>query len=145
MDLKRRIPVVAEWTDVGTKEMERGQARTGLSDEKFAHMIPVSAKTWSRWKKRGRIPTHSLPKVAPLLGFELVPFEPVPLEIPGTTEPLGAVLVTTDLRESLATIVDLLQRMAETMERSEDALGRIEQAILAPGSARRRARPGSQS
>lgn len=141
LDLRRRIQVVAEWTDVGTEEMETAQARTGLSDEKLAGKIPVSSKTWVRWKRRGQIPTHLLPKVAPILGFELVPLEPVRVEVPSCDHATsGEVLLTPGLLESVPTLVDLLQRQAEISERSEDALGRIEQAIHELGRSQPRAR-----
>jgi hypothetical protein len=138
LDLRRRIPVVADWTDVGTEAMEEAQSRTGLSDERLAREIPVSAKTWVRWKRRGQIPTHLLPKVAPLLGFEMVPLEPVRIAVPDAVP--SEWVFTNDLRESLATMVALLQRIAEISERSEGALGRIERAIAAPGQAPARAK-----
>lgn len=128
LDLRRRIHVVTEWTDVGTEELEKAQARTGLSDEKLAAKIPVASKTWVRWKRRGAIPTHHLPKVAPILGFELVPLEPVAVGVPSGDAP-RPVVITPGLLESTATLVDLVQRIAEIAERSEGALGRIEQAI----------------
>ena len=120
--------------------MEEAQARTGLSDERLAREIPISAKTWVRWKRRGQIPTHYLQKVAPILGFEVVPLEPVRVEVAESGQPAGAVIVTSDLRESLATVVELVQRLAETSERSEGALGRIERAIDGLEQAPRRVR-----
>lgn len=133
LDLKRRIPVVTDWTDVGTEEMDRAQQRTGLSDERLARLIPVAARTWVRWKRRGQIPTHLLPKVAPILGFEMVPADPIPIGI--ATE---AIIFTPDLRESLATMVGLLHAIAEELGEVRDVLLRIEQATLAPQPARRR-------
>jgi hypothetical protein len=119
LDLRRRIPVVTEWTDVGSEDMERAQDRTGLSDERLARLIPVSAKTWVRWKRRGAIPTHLLPKVAPILGFELVSPTLTQLEVGGT--------LPADLRESLAVLIDLVrsidQRLAD-IERAMPALPR---------------------
>lgn len=112
LDLKRRIPVVTDWTDIGEEEMERAQARTGLSDEKLSRLIPVSAKTWVRWKRRGQIPTHLLPKVAPLLGFELV--EPAPRPLPGQE--------ADDLLESLAVLVDLVRSVDQRLARIESAM-----------------------
>ncbi|MBA3565244.1 MAG: hypothetical protein H0W31_00125 [Actinobacteria bacterium] len=135
LDLRRRIPLVAEWTDVGDEEMERAQARLGLSDERLARLIPISAKTWVRWKRRGQIPTHYLPKVAPILGFEIVPMEPVEIAVATQTS-----VVTPDLRESLAELVELSRRQAEIAERSEAALGRIELAIRETDAAPRRVR-----
>ena len=139
LDLRRRIPVVTEWTDVGTEEMERAQSKTGLSDERLAREIAISAKTWTRWKKRGQIPTHLLQRVAPILGFELVPVTPTPLEFTDGRPEGTTVLVTTDLRESLGTIVELLQVIADNVVENAEKLERILQAMPAPAPTQRRA------
>lgn len=144
LDLRHRIHVVTEWTEIPTEELQRAQDRIGLSDEKVARRIPVSVKTWSRYKKRGAVPTHLLPRIAPILGFELIPVEPIQIPITdGDPSAPGAIMAPPDLRESLATLIDLVQRLAETAEHCEAALGRIEQSSLAPGGSRTRARPQS--
>lgn len=127
LDLKRRIPVVTEWTSVGSDEMERAQDRTGLSDEKLARLIPVSSKTWVRWKRRGEIPTHLLPKVAPILGFELVDPDPIPIQ---------RQVAVPDLQEALAVLVDLTTSI-------DRRLARIERAMPEPVLRRREARPST--
>lgn len=113
LDLRRRIPVVTEWTDVGSDEMERAQDQTGLSDERLARLIPVSAKTWVRWKRRGAIPTHLLPKVAPILGFEFVQPEPIQIPLSASSE---------DLRGSLEVLIDLVRSIDQRLLHIERAM-----------------------
>lgn len=71
LELRSRIPVVAAKTHVGTARIEEAQARVGLSNEAIARRIPVSEKTWRRWKQAGEIPTAFLPTVAAVLRLEL--------------------------------------------------------------------------
>lgn len=73
VELKSRIPVVAEKTYLGTQRLQDAQAAVGLSNEAIARLIPVSEKTWRRWKSDGTIPTASLPSVAKALKFEIGP------------------------------------------------------------------------
>lgn len=72
MELKTRIPVVTNWVPVGTARLQEAQTATGLSNERLARQIPVSSKTWERWKAKGAIPASSLPAVAKALRLELV-------------------------------------------------------------------------
>lgn len=51
--------------------MEEAQSRLGLSDERVAREIPVSTRTWIRWKKRGQVPVQWLPNVAKVLELEI--------------------------------------------------------------------------
>ncbi len=112
---------------VGTDEMQRAQDRTGLSDERLARQIPVSERTWRRWKTRGAIPTAFLPRAAQILGLEIV--RSVPVQVAVEQEPQQ---VLVDFREPLAVLIELVQRIAEMTERMEGTLGRIEQSMPAP-------------
>jgi DNA-binding transcriptional regulator YiaG len=127
LDLKHRIPVVGEWVEIGREEMQRAQKRLGLSDERLARLIPVSEKTWRRWKARGAIPVQWLARAAEALDLELVRAEPVRVAQPGAV-PADALL------ESLAVLVDLTRELAETTQEILSSLRRIEQAmpLLAP-------------
>lgn len=71
LELKTRIPVVTHWVEIGSERLQEAQAVTGLSNERLARKIPVSTKTWERWKKRGAIPADSLDAAARVLGIEL--------------------------------------------------------------------------
>lgn len=71
LELRSRIPIVAAKTQVGSARIEEAQKRVGLSNEAIARQIPVSEKTWRRWKQSGDIPTASLPSVATVLRLEL--------------------------------------------------------------------------
>lgn len=66
LELRSRIPVVAAKTQIGSARIEEAQKRVGLSNESIARRVPVSEKTWRRWKQSGEIPTASLPSVATL-------------------------------------------------------------------------------
>lgn len=76
LELRSRIAVVAEQTVLGTQRIQDAQSAVGLSNEAVARKIPVSEKTWRRWKKAGEIPTASLPAVARALRLELHEFNP---------------------------------------------------------------------
>lgn len=110
LDLKRRIPVVTYWTTVGTADMERAQERLGLSDEKLARSLHISTKTWSRWKRRGEIPSHELPRLAPILGFELQ----------SSVEPIRIQAATED-DDYRAIVVELLTEILASLRRIERA------------------------
>jgi hypothetical protein len=139
LDLKRRIPVVGEWTQVGEEDMQRAQERTGLSDERLARLIPVSERTWRRWKKRGAIPTALLPRVAEVLDLELVRAEPIRVE--AQLPSVESITPMRGLLESNAAVVELLQAIAESLLRVEDVLLRIEQATSGPSAEQSRAAP----
>lgn len=76
LELRSRILVVAEQTVLGTQRIADAQKATGLSNEAIARLIPVSEKTWRRWKKAGKIPTASLPAAARALRLELRALNP---------------------------------------------------------------------
>lgn len=82
VELRSRIPVVASRTEIGTSRLEAAQSAVGLSNERLARLIPVSEKTWRRWKAAGQVPTYALPTVAKALRLELV-------EVPATMDLSG--------------------------------------------------------
>lgn len=84
LELRARIPVVAEKTHLGTARIDDAQTASGLSNEAIARQIPVSEKTWRRWKKAGAIPTAALPAVAKALRLDLRALNP---EGPPTEDP----------------------------------------------------------
>jgi hypothetical protein len=127
LELVSRIPVVAQRTTIGRARLGEAQERVGLSNEAIARRVPVSEKTWRRWKEKGEIPTASLPAVASALRLELRELEPPP-EVPATTpdaEELAAVMGTAlnTQREVLA----ILQAVAAAV----DAQGQTLQAVQA--------------
>lgn len=71
LELRSRIPIVAEQTQLGTQRIRDAQARVGLSNEAIARIVHISEKTWRRWKNQGSIPTASLPAAARALRLEL--------------------------------------------------------------------------
>jgi len=80
LELTARIPVVADKTYLGKARMEDAQKRTGLSNERIAQQIPMSEKTWRRWKEDGTVPTAALPAVAKALRLELREMNPAAAE-----------------------------------------------------------------
>jgi DNA-binding transcriptional regulator YiaG len=76
VELRTRIPVVAEQTVLGSQRIDEAQKRAALSNEAVARLVPVSEKTWRRWKQRGAIPTASLPAVARALRLDLFELAP---------------------------------------------------------------------
>jgi hypothetical protein len=111
LELRSRIPVVAAKTHVGTARIQEAQDAVGLSNEAIARSIPISEKTWRRWKEAGQIPTAVLPAVARVLGLELRQAEVPPLDS-------HAIAGADD-------IAQLRRENAETQER----LGRIEKLL----------------
>jgi hypothetical protein len=76
LELRSRIPIVAQQTHLGEARLQDAQNAVGLSNEGVARAVPVSEKTWRRWKKLGAIPTASLPAVARALRLDLKELEP---------------------------------------------------------------------
>lgn len=110
LELTTRIPVVAAQTEIGSARLQEAQEATGLSNESIARQIPVSTKTWERWKKMGRVPTASLPAVAKALNLTIV--RPVldPLEVEVLGDGMGAVLERlTQVEDATQEILKLLQ------------------------------------
>lgn len=137
LELKARIPVVAAKTHVGTARLQEAQDRTGLSNESIAREIPVSEKTWRRWKEAGTIPTAALPAVARVLRLDLVAAgargrleatpavgEPPTLGEPVTREELQALSASiAEIRASQARTERMLQRLAARPRRAGPASG----------------------
>lgn len=71
LTLRHRLDSVAEWVTLGAEQMTSAQKAKGLSDERAARLVPVSGRTWVRWRQQGRVPIHSLDKVAEILGLEI--------------------------------------------------------------------------
>lgn len=76
LELRSKIPIVAAQTRIGAERIREAQDLVGLSNESIARRIPVSEKTWRRWKEKGEIPTASLPAVAKALRLELHALQP---------------------------------------------------------------------
>lgn len=131
LDLHSRIPVVAAKTRIGTAHLQAAQDAVGLSNEGIAREIPVSEKTWRRWKDEGTVPTYALPKIAKVLRLELVeaPREKVewaPLPENGNLEALAA-----GVRDLLDGQREILQRL-EALQASGAAPPRRQQVRPKP-------------
>ena len=69
--LRSRLDTVADWVAIGSDRMLEAQKQVGLSDERVARRVPVSTRTWIRWRLRGEVPVASLDRVAEILGLEI--------------------------------------------------------------------------
>ena len=67
---------MASRTPVDRELLDEAQGRVGLSNERLAALIPVSEKTWRRWKAAGAIPTYALGRIAEVLQLELTEVQP---------------------------------------------------------------------
>jgi transcriptional regulator with XRE-family HTH domain len=69
--LRRRLAQVTDWVTLGTDVMKKARTTRGLSYEAVARALHVSAKTYERYEKRGRVPVNLLLEVAEVLGLEI--------------------------------------------------------------------------
>lgn len=69
--LRSRLDAVPEWVYIDTDILKTARESRGLSYETMARTVPVSAKTWERYEKAGRVPRPVLPGVAATLGLEI--------------------------------------------------------------------------
>ncbi|HXJ68160.1 MAG TPA: hypothetical protein VNM39_04590 [Verrucomicrobiae bacterium] len=114
--LRSRLEKVASWINLGTEAMEGAQRRLGLSDERVAREIPVSTRTWIRWRQRGQVPVQWLPNVAKVLDLELEQAQRVRVHVNGDeSEPTSDDQIAA-LREEVAgmraMVEELLRRGA---------------------------------
>lgn len=126
--MKARTTVRRELLDGAQKELR-------LSNESVARQIPVSEKTWRRWKNAGEIPNYALPLVAEILQLELESQRQEDLRV----QPVQAEAIL--LLQSVArTDTELLEGQREMLARIAD-LERDVRVLLEriPGRA---ARPG---
>lgn len=71
LHLRHRLEAVAEWVTIGVDAFGAAQKQLGLSDERAARLVPVSVRTWIRWRQRGQVPIHSLDRVAQILELDI--------------------------------------------------------------------------
>lgn len=108
--LRHRLTDMVDWVELGTETMKRARKAQGYSYEATSRLLSVSAKTYERYEKAGRVPRHLLPAVAEVLDIEIE--EPARQRV---TVPAEAA----DDPKLRATLVQILER-----------LDRIERAVL---------------
>lgn len=70
--LRHRLDDVAtDWVELGTEVMRSARRGQGLSYESAGRKISVSAKSYERYEKAGRVPRHLLDRVANVLDLEV--------------------------------------------------------------------------
>lgn len=116
LELRSRIAVVAAKTHVGSARLQEAQNAVGLSNEAIARRVPVSEKTWRRWKKEGTIPTAFLPTVASVLRLELREFHPEEPDEDGRVSRLES-----QVEEALDLLYEIVGRPREQRESARDS------------------------
>lgn len=69
--LRRRVETVAAKAQLGAERLQAAQDAKGFSNERLAHRLNISEKTWRRWKKSGEVPVYHLDLVVKTLGLEV--------------------------------------------------------------------------
>lgn len=120
--LRRRLDAVADWVELGVEAMSSAQKALGLSDERAARLVPVSGRTWTRWRAQGRVPAHSVDKVAAILGLEIERPTSIRIVLPeDESADLAAVMVSIkELGERLDSDLSDLGRKLDALDRKID-------------------------
>src|SRR5215210_3526266 len=111
--LRNRLEAVTDWVQLGSEVMRAARKEQGLSHESMARKIPVSAKTYERWEKRGAVPVQWVEKAAGALQLEIERV-PLPAKIrlqEGVSAPELADL-TGRLEAALSSLADEAERLA---------------------------------
>jgi transcriptional regulator with XRE-family HTH domain len=125
--LRSRLEAVTNWVPLGSNVMREARDNLGLSREAVARLIPVSAKTYERWEKRGAVPVEWVEKTAGVIGLE-VERVPMPTRVTLATDQtvdlkvIAAQLEATAsvLMDSVATLGALLPRLQELLRPEDD-------------------------
>lgn len=113
LELKSRIPMVAARTHLGTVRIQEAQDAAGLSNERIARLIPVSERTWRRWKESGEIPTYALPAAARALNLEIRGAIPEPIDAEATPSSSALLALRQDARDTQAAVDALRDEIRE--------------------------------
>ncbi len=132
--LRSRLEDVQSWTNLGVEAIRDAQRASGLSDERLARQIPVSTRTWIRWRERGQVPSHALDKVAAVLGLEVERQGPTRVQVQDD-QPADRLAA---LEAEVAAMREELAEGLQDVRRSLDALAKL----VAPA---RRARQAASS
>lgn len=122
LTLTSRIPVVAQQTHLGRQRLQDAQDAVGLSNESIARKVPVSEKTWRRWKEKGEVPTASLPAVAKALRLELRELSPPDGDLGDRVAEMERHLATlaTQVDDGFQETAQTLARLASAIEQLSD-------------------------
>jgi hypothetical protein len=136
--LRERIEEVSSWHHLGKEVLREAQQALGLSDEKLAREIPVSTRTWIRWKDRGAVPAQSLDRVAAVLGLEIERRRPPAIEVlEGDGEEESA--LEEQVRELAARQSEVIEALALTQAAVSDVVAVLRELtdVLRPEAAER--------
>lgn len=108
--LRRRLEELTKWVTLGSDVMKGARDALGLSYEAVARQVPVSAKTYERWEKRGQVPAPTVDRLAEILRLELERAPKTSVTIEEDEESLD------DVRRELAIEVSRLRKLNDLTE-----------------------------
>lgn len=123
--LRRRLDEVAKWVAIDTTTLKNAREAKGLSYEAVARNLGISAKTWERYEKDGRVPRWQVRDIADLLELEVAESPPPQVDVPSEAD---------DDR------ISRLETRVEDMDAKVDRLLEILGASVPPGTQQRRGR-----
>jgi transcriptional regulator with XRE-family HTH domain len=107
---RRRLEELTKWVTLGSDVMKGARDSLGLSYEAVARQVPVAAKTYERWEKRGQVPAPSVARIAELLRLEIEHAPRTTVTVANDEESM------TDIRRELAIEVARLRKLNDRTE-----------------------------
>jgi transcriptional regulator with XRE-family HTH domain len=145
--LRNRLDAVAEWVAIEPRVLRAARERRGLSYETMAREIHVSAKTWERYEKAGRVPRHALRAIATVLELEIEEPAMARVIVAGSDEERSEILErlsvmedrleSIDAKLSLLVPAEQLEALEAARAEASAALGLLEEPPTAAAHARR--------
>lgn len=71
LTLRSRLEEVTNWVILGREVMRNARNAKGLSYEAVGRSLSVSAKTYERWERQGRVPRGDLDRLAKVIGLQV--------------------------------------------------------------------------
>jgi transcriptional regulator with XRE-family HTH domain len=110
--LRNRLDAVPEWVYIDTATLRGAREGKGLSYETTARELHVSAKTYERYEKAGRVPRPLLPALADLFDLEIE--EPARRRVAVSPPEEG------EGRSGLESRLDAIEQLLEGIDRKWD-------------------------
>jgi transcriptional regulator with XRE-family HTH domain len=129
--LRNRLEAVAEWVGIEPQVLRAARERRGLSYETMAREVHVSAKTWERYEKAGRVPRHALRVIAGVLELEIEEPAMAPVIIAGSDGERSEILERLAAMEGRLTSIDAKLSLLVPVEQLEDLEARQGEAAAA--------------
>lgn len=107
--LRHRLDQVKDWVEIGTETMRTPRDAKGLSYEAMGRLLNVSAKTYERHEKAGRLPRQLVMKFATIVDLEID--EPTRVKLTLPDDP-GLAVEVHALRVQLERLIDRLDHQS---------------------------------